>query len=350
MNIYQIDPIKDVRWAELVDRHPRASVFHTPAWIDALHCTYAFEPVAFTTSPSTAELKNGVVFCRVKSRITGRRLVSLPFSDHCEPLCDSSEELDFVIRYLQTTMERQHWKYLEMRAVEWNLSRKTPTEASKASATGYLLHVLDLRPGLAEVFRRLDKDSVQRRISRAGRAGLSEKVGRSADLLDDFYRLFVITRSRHQLPPVPYYWFENLIRCLGGRLEMRLAYEDRTAVAGILTLQFRDTVYYKYGCADSRFKHLGAMPWLLWQAISAAKTRGASNFDMGRSEEAHASLVAFKNHWVPRPKRFSYWRFPDRGSSWAAGDWKLRFGKRVFSYMPNRLLRLTGRLIYRHVA
>ena len=74
----------------LVERHPKASVFHTPAWLQALRWTYGDEPVVFTTSPPTAELTNGVVFCRVKSWLTGRRLISLPFSDHCEPLCDSS--------------------------------------------------------------------------------------------------------------------------------------------------------------------------------------------------------------------------------------------------------------------
>jgi hypothetical protein len=76
-----------------------------------------------TTSPSTAQLKNGVVFCRVKSRVTGRRLISLPFSDHCEPLCDSTEDLNFIIRYLQTMLKPQRWKYLEVRAVTWNLGQ-----------------------------------------------------------------------------------------------------------------------------------------------------------------------------------------------------------------------------------
>jgi Acetyltransferase (GNAT) domain len=348
MNIYQVDPIRDVRWTNLVDRHPYASVFHTPNWIEALQSTYGYEPVAFTTSPSTTELKNGVVFCRVNSSLTGRRLISLPFSDHCEPLCDSSEDLHFIIRYLQSTLERQRWKYLEIRAVNWNLSHRSNAELDEGP--GYLLHVLDLRPGLPEIFRTLDKDSVQRRVGRAERAGLSEKAGRSDELLEDFYRLFVITRSRHQLPATPYSWFQNLIRCLGDKLELRLAYDDGTPISGMLILKFRDAVYYKYGCADSRFNHLGATPWLLWRAIAAAKSHGATKFDMGRTEEVHAGLVAFKNHWVSRPKRFVYWTFPNRWSFRSTSDWKLRIGKRLFSCMPNRLLTLTGRLIYRHIA
>jgi hypothetical protein len=348
MNIYQVDPLRDRRWAELVEWHPRASVFHAPAWLQALHCTYGHEPVVFTTSPSTTELRNGLVFCRVKSWLTGRRLVSLPFSDHCEPLCDSSEDLNFIIRYLQTTLERQRWKYLEVRPVNWSLSQTS--DINVPSVPSYLLHVLDLRPALNEIFRGLDKDSVQRRIQRAERSGLVEKTGQSEDLLKDFYRLFVITRRRHHLPPSPFAWFRNLIRCQGDALEIRLAYMDEVPISAILTLHFRDSRYYKYGCADSRFNKFGATPWLLWRAISAAKSCGATSFDMGRTEEDHAGLVAFKNRWVPQPKRLVYWTFPDHSAVRSTSGWKLRLGKLLFSHMPNRLLTLSGRLIYRHIA
>ena len=87
--VYRLQPLEDPRWADLVDRHPRSSVFHTIAWLEALRRTYGYEPVAYTTSSPGERLKNGLVFCRVASWITGRRLVSLPFSDHCEPLVDS---------------------------------------------------------------------------------------------------------------------------------------------------------------------------------------------------------------------------------------------------------------------
>ena len=349
MNLYQVDPTRDVRWADLIRRHPRASVFHTPAWIEALRYTYGYEPVAFTTSPPTAELKNGLVFCRVKSWATGRRLISLPFSDHCEPLCDSSEDLNFIVRYLQASLEHERWKYLEIRAVNCDLGQ-TGDRNVHTSVPAYLLHVLDLSPTLSDVFQGLDKDCVRRRIDRAKRAGLVEKTGRSDDLLKDFYDLFVATRRRHRVPPIPYAWFQNLIRYQQDALEIRTAYEGKTPVSAILTLHFRDTVYYKYGCADSRFNRLGAMPWLLWGAISAAKSRGATKFDMGRSEESHTGLVAFKNHWVPQPKRIVYWTYPDQYSHRSTTGWKLMVGKRLFSYMPNRLLTLAGKLVYRHIA
>jgi hypothetical protein len=348
LGCYQLDPTKDARWADLVERHPAASVFHTVGWLEALKRTYGYEPVVFTTSSPTGALTNGLVFCRVRSWLTGSRMVSLPFSDHCEPLCDTREDLDFLIRYLKTVLDHENCRYLEVRSIRKDLDRTSGMEGFQ-SPVSYFLHVLDLHPDLNDVFRSLDKDSVQRRIHHAERAGLTEKSGRSENLLREFYNLFVTTRGRHQLPPTPYAWFKNLIYCQGNAAEIRVAYQSAKPIAAILTLRFRNVLYYKYGCSDARFNKLGATPWLLWNAIAAAKTTGATEFDMGRTQEDHTGLLTFKNHWVIKPQRFAYWSYPGASTLDSTNGWRLKIAKRIFSNMPERLLALTGKFIYRHI-
>jgi lipid II:glycine glycyltransferase (peptidoglycan interpeptide bridge formation enzyme) len=213
----------------------------------------------------------------------------------------------------------------------------------------YFLHILDLEPELGAIFSRLDKDSVQRRVQRAQRAALSEKCGRSDILLRDFYALFVLTRARHSLPPMPMSWFLNLVESLGEALEIRLAYKDDIPISGILTLRFKDVVIYKYGCSNLKYNKYGATPWLLWRAIEAAKSAGAKSFDLGRTDQDNAGLNAFKNHWVPQPVQMVYWKFPPQPFRESMGGWKLKAAKRVFSFMPNSLLRMAGKLIYRHI-
>jgi hypothetical protein len=348
MRIYQIDPTKDARWAEFVLRHPHASIFHTVGWLEALRNTYGYEPVVFTTSSSSTELGNGLLFCRVDSWLTGCRLVSLPFSDHCEPLCDSMDDMNFLVCYLLTSMEHQDLRYLEIRPIDRNFGQTSETNGFQPAGV-YFLHVLDLRPELDQVFGSLDKDSVQRRVQRAERASLAEKCGRSDDLLKEFFALFVKTRGRHRLPPTPYIWFRNLIRSYGEALEIRIAYWTDTPISAILTLRCKDMVYYKYGCSDARFNRFGAIPWLLWRAIATAKCNGASQFDMGRTEEHNAGLLAFKNHWVSQPQRVVYWRFPRTAALESVNSWKLRTAKRVFSFMPDGLRTIAGKLLYRHI-
>jgi len=348
VRIHQVDPTTDARWKGLVGRHPSASVFHSVGWLQALRRTYRYEPVVFTTSPPTSELENGLVFCRIDSWLTGSRLVSLPFSDHCEPLCESREDLDSLIRSLETALKHEKWKYLEVCLADGNFGL-TDNGVGFLPVATYFTHVLDLSPAVEDLYRGLHKDCVQRRIQRAERGGLVERYGRSDNLLQDFYELFVSTRQRHCLPPIPYAWFKNLICFQGQGLEIRVAYKDEIPISAILTLQFKDTVYYKYGCSEARFNYFGATPWLLWRAILTAKSNGAVKFDMGRTETGNAGLLTFKNHWVPRPRRLVYWRFPDCSSLNLVAGRKLRIAKHVFSCMPKNVLKVTGRLVYRHI-
>jgi Acetyltransferase (GNAT) domain len=274
-------------------------------------------------------------------------MVSLPFSDHCDPLC-TSEEIEFLTRYLQCELDHQNWKYLEIRPLNGG-----PTKAGKASGfqpiAVYSIHRIDLRQTLQDLFHTFDKDSIQRRVRRAERSGLVEKCGRSEELLQDFFRLSVLTRRRHRLPPQPYAWFRNLIQCFGDALEIRAAYMGNIPVASILTLRFKETAYYKYGSSDARFHYLGAMPFLLWNAISEAKTSGAAVFDLGRTDPIDLGLMTFKNNWVREPQPLVYWKFPTSPGDATRFEWKINLMKRIFSYTPNRLLTVAGRLIYPHI-
>jgi hypothetical protein len=97
---YWIDPLKDNRWVDSVDRHPESSIFHTTEWLSALVRTYGFEPVAATSTEPGAALEDGIPLCRVRSIHKGNRIVSLPFSDHCQPLV-SPEKLPRLLKAVQ---------------------------------------------------------------------------------------------------------------------------------------------------------------------------------------------------------------------------------------------------------
>lgn len=347
MKVFQINPLQDHRWQQLVEWHPRASIFHTTRWLDAIHRTYDYRPVVFTTSPPNEQLRNGIVFCEIKSWLTGQRLVSLPFSDHTEPLFDSTEEFDFVARHLQTSSDFPGSKYLELRPRQELFAPGNDTGFQPYEC--YYLHRVDISAPLDKLFQSLDKPSVQRRVRRAGTLGLTEKCGRSEQLLKEFYHLMGLTRIRHRLPPQPYLWFQNLIDCLGDSLAIRVAYSGKTPVAAILTLHFRDITYYKYGCSDAQYNNLGATPFLLWTAICEAKLNGAKELDLGRTDLDNPGLLTFKNHWTPNPETLVYWRYPGTTSPATGGGWKMKLVKGVCGRLPQSVLEVAGKFLYRHI-
>ena len=344
--VYTINPLEDKRWAELSERHPHASIFHTTGWLEALRRTYGYRSVVYTTSPPGSALTNGVVFCCISSWLTGRRMVSLPFADHCEPLVDDAGDRQEIFTSLHRTFKEEKLKYIEIRPLRADLVAET----SLNKGDSFYVHSLGLGPTLEKLFQGCQKDSIQRKVRRAEREGLCYEEGHSEVLLNQFYQMLVLTRRRHGLPPQPIEWFRNLIILLGDRLTIRVASLKGQPVASILTLRHGKTLVYKYGCSDARHHNLGGMPFLMWKAIEEAKITGLEEFDFGRSDLDNEGLIRFKDQWGTTRSALAYGRIsaaPSRNT----GDGRLAgIAQRAFGYMPDFLFTAAGRLLYRHMA
>jgi CelD/BcsL family acetyltransferase involved in cellulose biosynthesis len=344
MEVYEIDPLGDPRWSGLVKDHPSASVFHDPRWLAALRVAYGYNPIVFTTCHPDRPLTNGLAFCQIKSWLTGRRLVSLPFSDHCEPLVESSVMLDRLLARVKASVDQSGWKYLEIRPISC-----VPVDQSEIrKSTAYYLHRLDLRKSTEELFRGFHKDCVQRKIRRAEREALEYEGGNSEALLKKFYRLLVMTRRRQHLPPQPISWFRALMASFGQDLKIRVASKDGVAVASILTLVHKKIVTYKYGCSDTEFNKLGGTALLFWRTIQEAKEKGFEELDMGRSDMDNSGLVTFKGHWGATQSSLDYWQYP-HSLPGLQSPWKMKVLGKMVAVAPDVSLTAAGSILYRHI-
>lgn len=342
--VYEIDPLSDSRWAELVTSHPYSSVFHSISWLKALKRTYGYESVVFTSCSPGTTLTNGVLFCRVKSWLTGNRLVSLPFSDHCNPLANSAAELDELLRCIRLRVKSEGWKYLEIRPTCYQPDFRT----GFCESMRYWAHSLDLRMNEQTLFKNFHKDCVQRKIRRAEREKLDFEEGASESLLKKFYELLVITRRRQFLPPHPLSWFRALGEMFGNDLKVRVAYKGSIPIASILTLSHKKSLVYKYGCSDARFHSCGGMMLVLWKAIQEAKAMGIEALDMGRSGLDNRGLVSFKEHWGAVTKPLVYWSCPQRVGT-PIGTMQKAILRRVVPVTPRPIVEVVGSVLYRHI-
>lgn len=342
--VYELDPLSDARWPALVSAHPQASVFHTRAWLSALQSTYKYRPLVFTTSPPDSPLTDGIVFCEVNSWLTGRRLISLPFSDHCAPLTSESAVLESLLLYACGPVDRGSYKRMQLRPP----SALAGETAGFQARGGAVLHRLDLGAPIDQLFRSFHKDCIQRKIRRAERENLTYEEGRSETQLKDFYRLMTITRRRHNLPPQPLQWFRALAASFGPDLKIRIARKDGAAVASIITLSHRQTMVYKYGCSDASANKYGGTPFLFWQTIQEARGNGQNELDMGRSDLDDPGLSVFKEHWGSIPHPLTYWDYPVKPER-TRPQWQKNWMNRVIAASPDRFLQLAGNILYRHV-
>jgi CelD/BcsL family acetyltransferase involved in cellulose biosynthesis len=345
MRLYDLDPLSDRRWDDLVASHPRASVFHRTGWLRALATTYGYRTMVLTTSPPGERLRDGVVFCEVRSWITGSRMVSLPFSDHAEPLLSEDGATLAIAEWMQAESLRRKWRYIELRPLSEGLHYDHPLAKSQS----YWLHTLDLSPSVEQIFAKLHKSCIQRRIRHAERERLGYERGCSSELLNEFYTLLMMTRRRFRLLPQPRAWFENLIACMAPNAEIRVARKDGKAVAAILTLGHRGTVVYKYGCSDERFHHLGGMPFLFWKLIEESKNAAAELIDFGRTELENDHLTEFKDRLGTRRSKLSYLRYPERAGKSRTDALNISAMRGLFSILPDALSSRLGWAAYRHI-
>jgi Acetyltransferase (GNAT) domain len=340
---HSFDPLTDPRWDHFLSAESRSSVFHTKAWLLALNRSYGYQPVGYTLAGPAEPLQNAIVFCRVKSWLTGKRLVSLPFSDHCEPLVESVEQLKALLVPAQQQLREGQIKYVDIRPLNLKFSEGTENPGS------YFLHLLDLRPALDELYKKLHGDSIRRKIQRAERENLTLVSGASAATLEEFYKLHVITRQRQELPPHPLTWFRNILASLGEDAQILVAKKNGSAIAAIFTLSHKQKMVYKYGCSDAHSHNLGGMQFLFWRLIRDSKERGFVELDFGRSECTNTGLVTFKDRWGTKRQLITYLRYPHRRAAADTNDSNLmNFGKKIFARCPQSILRVAGNLLYPH--
>jgi Acetyltransferase (GNAT) domain len=297
-----------------------------------------------TSTTGNGCLDDGVVMCRVSSWITGTRLVSLPFADHCEPLLADGGNLAGFTNYLRKECDRRSWKYVEFRPVSGLGEKRHGLDESSF----FWMHELDTRPSLDFLKQRLHKNSFRRKVRRAERERLSYEKGTSERLVDEFYGLLLITRRRHRLLPQPYKWFKNLVACLGDVAEIRVARKDGVAIAAIMTLRHRSSVVYKYGCSNKRFHNMGGMPFLFWKLIEECKALGMENIDLGRTDLPNRGLVVFKDRLGASRKLLTYYRYTNLKARRQPNRAFMDF-TRLLSVLPDTVQPTAGGLVYRHI-
>jgi hypothetical protein len=339
-----IDPQGDKRWDEFVTGHPQGDIYHLSSWGEVLSKAYGFSPYYIALERSEGNgLEGGIPFMAVNSRVTGRRLVSLPLTSYCSLLMPK-EELPGVIGFAREKCPTARYALVKL------LERETSGGESRGAA--YTTHILDLKQPPSELFRSFHGSSIRQRIKRAKREGLTFRLGTGERDLKSFYGLETMVRKKHGLPPQPYAFFLNLWRIMYPKnlLSLPLVEHGGRVVAGAVVLRFKETTYFEYSASDQRFLKLCPNQMLIWECIKRAMGMGSKSFDFGRTALSNPSLMAFKERWNARRFYLDYRRYPESGESEGEPGRVRRFMEYVNRSLPPLLLRLEGRLIYPHIS
>jgi len=336
-----LNPIDYPGWDELLISSRGYSFYHTSAWAKVLCESYRYHPVYFTLLDKNKFLAMTPMM-EVRSILTGRRGVCLPFTDQCEFISDNGSGAEDMIESIKDYGRRRRWEFIDLRWGDY------PNETPAVSFYG---HKLDLTLGAEQLFCRF-RHSVRTAIRKAIRAAVNVKIHTSIEALKEYYRLHCISRQRHGLPPQPYCFFEKVyehIICkdLGFIV---LACHCGANIAGAMFFNFGDKSVCKFAASDYRYQHLRANDLVIWEAIKWQAQRGYQSLCFGRTEMDNRGLRRFKIGWGTEERVLNYYRYNLRQDAFVAGTQEVSSAYRhIFRAMPMPLLRLCGSVLYKHI-
>ena len=282
-----INPLLHRVWDQWVLKAVNGSFFHTQAWAEVLHATYRYKPVYFTILRND-EIYSLIPILEIKSRLTGKRGVSLPFTDYCEPIAGSKTDFDQMLGVITDYARNSNWKHVEIRGAAFYLKEFPAYDA-------YYLYHLKLNRSEKEILKDF-RSSTRRNIKFAVKQKVRIEFANSLQAVRYFYHLMCLTRKRHGLPPQPFSFFYNIYRFILAEDKgfIVLASSNKHLIAGALYLKFSKKGIYKFGASDMKFQDLRANNLVMWSAIQWFLKNGFEEFDFGRTEIDNHGLNQFE--------------------------------------------------------
>ena len=343
MSLQIVDPNQYPNWDELLISTPGSSFFHTSSWAKVLKEAYGYTPKYFTEFDG-GRISTLLPIMEVKSFLTGKRGVSLPFTDYCEPIVSDGINFQEILNFVLAEGKERNWKYLELR------SFKDLSPFAFPSLT-YLGHTLNLSDKEDQIFSSF-RDSTKRNIKKANKEGVKVKIFHSLDSVKEFYRLNSITRKEHGLPPQPVHFFRRIYDHIISKkfgFVILASYQKRN-IAGGVYFHFGENAVYKYGASDKNYQHLRANNLIMSEAIKWYSQNGYKSLCFGRTEPENLGLIQFKSGWGTTEQRINYYRYNFKKEAFVSGSSKVTgFHTRIFNKIPIPILNWIGSILYRHV-
>lgn len=340
-----INPLEFPDWDRLVSNHQESSFFHGSAWAQVLHRTYGHHPFYFCLL-SDKTLRALLPVMEVSSILSGRRGVSLPFSDFCAPLiADESAHIGLLYEAAVAYGQERKWKYLECRNYSQNWNR------AESPSVAFHGHVIDLTVGEQALFNQLDS-AVRRGIRKAEKEGLRVEFSTSLEAIREFFTLHSATRKRHGLPPQPFAFFENIVRYVLATNQgfVATARAGNCAVAAFVVFHSGQEAIYKFGASDSAHQKLRPNNLLMWEIMKRCAAQGASRLHLGRTSVTNEGLRRFKLGFGAHETRIEYRKYDFSKRDFVASRDRVEgWFNSVFRCLPVGCLRLTGQLVYPHI-
>lgn len=336
-----VQQVPENEWKQYLERCSDATLYYTPEWKIFLEKTFGYKPCYLFATDESGQLMGMLPLFEVKSRLTGKRLCSVPFSHECGCIGDRTA-CNVLIDEAVALKNEYNIQKIEIRsAVE------SPFFLGK---NAFCTHILVLSQNPEETWKRLDKSSARWAVRKAEKLGVSVGSSTNIEDLKEFYELNCLTKQNLGVPCHPWKFFKNLFSILDGYVQMYLSrHEGRTIAGGVIEC-YKGGVLYGYGAADPSQLDLHPYNAFIWKSIKDACINGCRTYDFGRTSYDNTGLIQFKKNWGTLERMLYYSYYPSSGRSGLTerDSTVYRLGNSIFRGMPMSVYKAFSKSIFWH--
>jgi len=318
-------------WDEFVRSQAGATHYHLFGWQRVIQKTFGHECLYLAARKEDGTLDAVLPLVRVRSRVFGHFLVSMPFLNYGGPL-GSDAGVQALVQHAVHMARSSRAKLLELRSA---IPLQVPLPVSHRKLTV----VLDLPQRAEDLWKSLS-GNMRNKVRKPQKEGVKVRFG--LDQMPTFWQIFAHHMRDLGTPTLPAAFFEAVSDEFGETVRFACAYDGARAIAcGCGFLGERD-FELTWSSALTAYRDLRANFLLHWSFMEEAVRSGVPRFNFGRSTPG-SGTHEFKRQWGSRDEPLWWYQFAPDGEATTpspsdpAYAWGPRLWKRLPLLIANRL-------------
>jgi serine/alanine adding enzyme len=299
VTVMAVDESQSADWIGFVAAAPGAELYHDYRWRALIEGVFRHECRYLIARDSEMNVRGVLPLVRLRSRLFGDFLVSVPFFNYGGILADSPAADVALTRAVAGFAGELGVSHVELR----HRDRTLPDWQAREDKVSMLL---ELPANEDALFKSFDS-KLRAQIRRPQKAGATCRSG-GAELLEDFYAVFSRNMRDLGTPVYSRRLFAEILASFPREARLFVVSLNGKPVAAGCVLTHRGTMEIPWASSLREANREGVNMLLYWSVLRHAVESGCRHFDFGRSSK-DSGTFRFKAQWGAKPQqlRWHYW-------------------------------------------
>lgn len=314
--------------------------FHLYEWRAVIERVFGHECLYLAARDLAGDLVGVLPLVRVKSRLFGHYLVSMPFLNYGGPLGEP-DAVRALVEAATAQAVRDDVSLLELRS-------RRPLPIDLPVSHRKITVLLDLPAGEPErLWKSLD-GKVRSQVRRAQKEGLTVRFG--PDQVAPFFRVFAQHMRDLGTPTQPLALFEAIASAFPDDAWFACAYLGEQPIAGGAGFRWANEVEITWASALRAHSRIAPNMLLYWAFLERAAREGAELFNFGRCTP-DGGTHRFKRQWGSRDEQLWWYQWSSRpgAATPSPDDGAYSWGPRMWRRLPSSIATAIGPRIVRYI-